>query len=486
MNLNINNQFNNSSFRLADWDENSNNNFLNNVPSKRSISKILLLILLGLLIVLIIEGVFLFLFSHSTRKTKVANINLSYKKNVESLPEEKNLTSLSNFERSKTNSYLTEETFISFTGSTELEGDVYKGFLEEGFAFPYNKEKYEEQRKIQEEIENNVEAQQSLFLVEARDISDNILSSFPISVIVGIDVDIPIYSYKEPGAFSGYMLLPIKTNSLVLRIRNGKILDRVYVEDWVANIVFKDVSFDSNSGILTIKGNLYPNDKKYVYTLDLLDDESNEGNFERIVVITEPISGEFAHQVDLNKYPQIKGGKVKLRAMAYTPFHIFGPFYYSFSIEEESLGNVKVEISPKDRKIFKTGERIDLEWPILFYDLDVSRGIEELCEKYRVCYELTWSGIGVKFTDKDPAFFPTYCGEQSCTVSFTGDEEYLKDSLTTKRRYLTCVFGGTGNQEISLSVKKNDVFLGKDSYSFSVSGDKESRNKKTVCFIGRY
>lgn len=366
-------------------------------------------------------------------------------------------------ERNPTKKVLTQEVYVSLSGDTQTQDGRYVGSIKEGIGFNPKSEDREKQEKILQQIKNDLKASISLFIIEARDINDQILLQIPIAVAHGtIGGDVPNYSYQDPGFFSVYILLPINTNSLVLRERSGNILDRIYTEEWQPEV--KIVSYPRSVGStdkFQVEVELQPPGKAYSYSL-FLKNAKGGSSMGRIGGSLQPKSGKITENINLNQYPFTTTDSWVIEAVGYSLFHSRSTTSEPISINLSSE-NIEVKISGKDKTTRRSGESDYISWSHIFYGIDVTRGLKELCEKGR-CFELIWSGEGVQFNEKYWESKPV-------------------NTVTTQITSLKCTFRGSGKQSIHLQIKENGKIIGEDTYTYTVSG---IGTEQSICQINDY
>ncbi|MFC1726913.1 hypothetical protein ACFL0Y_00100 [Patescibacteria group bacterium] len=384
-------------------------------------------------------------------------------------------------EKIPTTNALNQETPISVTGETQAQGDSYSGSFAGGMALsggPGTEDVIIEFKGNQEAVNNNLEAAASLMILEARDINDTVGLVRPISVSTFGSSDLPDIKWDSPGFFYESIVLPTGTNSLVLRVRNGAILDRVYMENWEPEIKLSDYPQKVGStDKFNLRVELLPVDKAYPYSLNLIKatDQSVMG---MIGGSLDPKIGTETVSIDLNGYPFTASGTYLIQAKGFTFFKT--KTYYSEPISIElSSENIPITISSKEKKIRTQNEEDFLRWSHIFYGYDVDRGLVEMCEKEERCFELTWTGQGVKFLKS--AFKKVGIDENGREILGNvsiNDPEDFEDKLTTQLTSIECLFRGIGPQAITLEIKENGKSLGTDTYGFEVQG-KESL--PTIC-----
>lgn len=370
---------------------------------------------------------------------------------------------MQSLERNPTEKVLAQEVYVSLSGETKTNGSGYSGSIKEGIGFLSREEHMKEQEKRQQQIKNDLKASNSLFLLGAKDKNNQVLLEEPVAVFHGIiDGDLPNYSYQDPGFFSADLLLPVNTNSIVLRTRSGEVLDRVYVEDWEPEVKISNYPKGIGStDKFQVDVELLPADKAYSYSLSLKNakDGSSMGG---IGGSLQPKIGKITENVNLNQYPFTSTGNWVIEAVGYSLFHRKTTISEPISIKLSSE-NIEVKISGKDKTTRRSGESDYVSWSHIFYGVDVTRGLKELCEKGR-CFELTWTGEGVQFNEKYWELKPVI-------------------SVTTQIKSLNCHFQGSGKQSINLQVKENGKVIGEDTYTYTVSG---IGDEPTQCQINGY
>lgn len=365
------------------------------------------------------------------------------------------------FERKPTKKALTQEIFVKISGKTQIQRGIYKGYFEDGMSFILKDKDKEEFEKRFKQIHEGSEQSTSLFTIEARDINNQVLLEIPVATVgkIAPGGDFYIPSYRDPGFFDHEIILPVNTNSIVLRKRFGDILDRVYVEEWQPEVKF--LSYPKNvksTDKFQVELELHPLGKAYNYSLYL----NNVRDGSRIGPINgslQPKSGKIIENIDLKQYPFTTTDSWVLEAVGYSLFNLKNTLSEPITITL-SAENIEVKISGKDKTIRRSGESDSIGWSHIFYDIDVTQGLKELCKKGR-CFELIWSGEGVQFNENRWELKPV-------------------DTIKTQIRTLDCNFRGSGKQTIHLKVEENGKVIGEDTYTYTVSG---IGSEKSICRI---
>jgi hypothetical protein len=124
---------------------------------------------------------------------------------------------------------------------------------------------------------NNPESEQSLFVLEVLAPDDKVLLSIPISTAyIAPGDDVVRERYDMPGEYSGFIALPKGTNSISIRIRGGKVLDRIYFEDWEPSLKFvenPDKNNESDEVFLAFE--LLPKNKTIYYVVYRIGSSGN-------------------------------------------------------------------------------------------------------------------------------------------------------------------------------------------------------------------
>lgn len=288
-------------------------------------------------------------------------------------------------ERKPTKKALTQEIFVSISGKTQIERGIYKGYFENGMGFILKDEDKEEFKKRFKQIHESSEQSTSLFTIEARDINNQVLLEIPVATVgeIAPGDDLYIPSYRDPGFFDHEIILPVNTNSLVLRKRFGDILDRVYVEEWQPEVKF--LSYPKNvksTDKFQVELELHPLGKAYFYSLYLKNvrDGSRMGP---IGVSLQPKSGKIIETIDLKHYTFTTTDNWVIEAVGYSLFNSKSTLSEPITITLSSE-NIEVKISGKDKTIRRSGESDTIGWSHIFYGIDVTRGLEELCKKRKM------------------------------------------------------------------------------------------------------
>lgn len=426
----------------------------NLAPLKETLKKRFFIVFSIILLISFIIGIYVYFKNNHFIKKTVST----------STPTTESTTTLSQtLERNPTKKVLSQEVYVSLNGETKSQNGGYTGVIKDGLDLnPIEDRK--EYKKRSEQIKNDPNANSSLFLIEIRDIEDKTLLEIPVAVVHGtIGGDVPKYSYQDPGFFSDYILIPINTNSLVLRKRSGNILDRIYVEEWQPEVNI--LNYPKNVGStdkFPVEIELQPLGKAFFYSL-FLKNARDGSNMGMIGGSLQPKSGKITENVDLNNYPFTATDQWIIEAVGYSMFHqskitVTEPITIALSSK-----NIEVKISGRDKLTRKSGESDSISWSHTFYGVDVTRGLKELCDKGR-CFELIWTGNGVKFNEKYWELKPV-------------------GSVTTQIPSLRCEFRGSGKQSIHLQVKENGKVIGEDTYQYIVSG---IGSEQTLCQINDY
>jgi len=230
--------------------------------------KLLMFIIIVIVFLLVGFGLYVGLIKNSQKPLPVSPETTPVPTTISSFSQEEGMQDL---ERNPTEKVLTKELFMRLSGETKGQNGIYTGMIEKGRVRELGEEDRSEQEKRMEEIKADPKASNSLFLIEARDIDEQVLLERPIAVSHGtIGGDIQNYSYQDPGFFSVEVLLPINTNSLLLRKRSGDILDRVYFEEWQPKVEILDYPKEIGStDKFQIEMELQPFGKTYSYSLFL-------------------------------------------------------------------------------------------------------------------------------------------------------------------------------------------------------------------------
>lgn len=122
--------------------------------------------------------------------------------------------------RDKTTGKTKDTYYVRIQGETSRLGLGNSGRIQSGFAYSADAVNVPDI----ENIPKSAQASRSLFLLESWDVAGTVLAAIPVKV----DGNEP---YTATGAFANYLLLPWGTNSIVLKERDGKILDQVYAPD---------------------------------------------------------------------------------------------------------------------------------------------------------------------------------------------------------------------------------------------------------------
>lgn len=442
---------------------------------KKSFRKVFLLVITGLLILgLGVVGIYN---SNTQLEKNEKNNNIIPQKELTPSPIE-NITNDTplveqSLERNPTSVVLTEETPISVHGYTKKQKSLYSGQIEGGSAFsggPGTPQIIEDYRIRQDKLLKNSEANDSLMVLQALDLNGKILLTIPISVVTGSNTDIPIRSWNEPGSYNSNILLPSGTNSLALKVRNGQELDKVYVEDWKPEV--KLISYPKEVGstdTFNIKLELLPEGKAFSYELTLHNpnDGSSLGSVGGSLA---PKRGKITQDVDLNGYPFTATQQWIIEASGYSLFNTSNSESEPIKINLSSEG-IPVEISPKEKTNWKNDEEGRLSWGYGFYGYDTTKSLKQMCEEKKRCFELTWTGKGVKFLRSG---FKEELDEKHNVITRVTSPDNPDDyyeSLISQYRTIKCLFRGNGKQSITLEIKENNKLLGTDTYEFEVNGN---------------
>lgn len=119
--------------------------------------------------------------------------------------------------REKTDVALEQTYYVLVRGRTSDSGLGRSGEIISGQAMPPDKVNVSEVTNAQ----STAQAQRSTAVLESWSKDDKVLASAPVQT----DGDA---TFRETGTFNTYLLLPRGTNSVVLKIRDGEALDRIY------------------------------------------------------------------------------------------------------------------------------------------------------------------------------------------------------------------------------------------------------------------
>lgn len=413
------------------------NNFSNTsvpVPANKIYPKKLLVILSLAFILIAVISVFLFKYLRDRRNTNLVATTTVQQGDV-----------TRGLERNPTKSTLAQEVYVNLSGYI----DGHKGRIEEGTGFNASEEDKSKLEKIRQMIKDNIKASNSSILLEARGKNNRVLMEQPLVID------------RNPGIFYADLLLPINTNSIVLRERAGQILDRVYVEDREPEIRIS--SYPKTVGStdkFQVDVELLPEGKVYTfYSLSLKN--TKDGSIKGISYRSD-VSGKITENVDLNGYPFTATDSWVIEAVVHSLFYsktiVSEPILITLSSE-----NIEVKIGGRDKITRKSGESDYIDWSHIFYGVDVTSGLKDLCKKGR-CFELIWSGEGVQFNESFRELKPA-------------------SSVNTQINGLKCMFQGSGKQSIHLEVKENGKIIGEDTYNYTVSG---IGTEPSICQINDY
>lgn len=379
------------------------------------------------------------------------------------------------FERTPTTNTLNVVTYIRYQGSTSKE-DVFTGSFTEGLAYNFPATAYPNEDVRLNYIQSLSNAQKSLVVLEARDASDQTIYTMPIGT--GKSDSILGETYNQPGPFTVAAILPVGTNSVVLRVRDGNTLDRVYVESWQPTIEFDELPQEiGRTETINLNANLAPSDKAFTYKVDIVSIDQTYRT--TIINPTSPASGGQTISINLADFTGISSNSYRFEAIAQTAFREYGTFITNNFLISENVNNQNITITNPNRRLsYTAGERSYFYWQHNLSGVPLTGDLDPLCKDKGICYDLVFVGDNIMFIDKPIAQADPTCGDDVWCYK-------PSNKLNTRINDIECLFQGSGEQKLTLMVLRNGAYLGETSLTFNITGG-EPTDEPSLCYISPF